>query len=126
MNEIFDVVYKCLKWLSEISGWTYHEINIIVYFIIIPLIFSFFVDKILKKNYFKIAVVSIVLISLILISDFEKFSTKLFNHSVDFLNWFEVFGLNYIQASVVICVIVPILIIVLLLYINKKTKRNEG
>ncbi|MBV1923163.1 MAG: hypothetical protein KUG68_03950 [Flavobacteriaceae bacterium] len=126
MNETFDVVYRILKWFSKLTGWTYHEINIIVYFILIPLIFAFFIDKILKKNYFKIGVAGFVFISLLFISDFEKFSTTLFNYSVDFLNWFEVIGLNFIQASVVICVIVPIIIIMVLMYINKKMKKNEG
>ncbi len=120
MNEIFDIIYKFLKWISEFTGLTYREVNIIVYFIIIPSFFIFLISKILKKKYLNISFLVIVLISLLIIPDFKIFSDKLFNRSVDFLNWFQYIGLNYVQASVVICVIIPILVIILLLYLNKK------
>ena len=120
MDKVFDIVYKILKWASKVSGLTYHEINIIVYFIIIPLIFIFLIGKILKTKILIIGFGLIVLFFLLFIPNFEEFSTLLFNKSVSFLKWFSIIGLNYIQASVVICVIIPILISSFLIY--KKNK----
>ncbi|MFI0427947.1 hypothetical protein [Mariniflexile sp. HMF6888] len=126
MNEIFKVVYDILKWISKITGLTYHEINIVVYFIIVPSIFIYMLERISKTNYLKIGFGAIVLLTILIVSDFEKFSTLLFNKSVDFLNWFDVIGLNYIQASVVICVIIPIIILGLLMYLNKRKSLSKN
>ena len=126
MNETFQVVYKFLKWISKFSGLTYHEVNIIIYFIVIPAVFIFLISKILKRKTLFIGYLILVFLITIFIQDFEQFSTKLFNKSVDFLNWFELIGLNYIQASVVICVIVPILILLFLFFINKKKWVNKN
>jgi len=125
MNEIFDLIYKLLKWISALTGLTYREVNIIVYFIIIPAFFIFLISKILNKKHLIFGFIVLILILFLIIPDFEIFSDKLFNLSVDFLNWFEHIGLNYVQASVVICVIVPILIITLLLYLNKSRAKSE-
>jgi len=45
MNEIFKLVYAFLKWISKITGFTYREINSIVYFIIVPFIECILPDK---------------------------------------------------------------------------------
>jgi len=122
MEYIFDLVYKFLKLISELTGLTYREVNIIVYFFIIPSLFIFLVSRLIKKKYPVIIFLFLALISLLIIPDFEQFSEKLFDRSVGFLNWFDNIGLNYTQASAVICVIIPILIIVLLIYLKKKFK----
>ena len=119
MNDIFQVVYKFLKWISKISGLSYHEVNIIIYFIVIPAFFIFLLSKIFKQKMFIIGFLILIFISILIIPDFSKFSTLVFDKSVVFLNWFEYLGLNYIQASVVICVILPVLIILFLSYLDK-------
>lgn len=120
MNEIFQVVYKFLKWISQITGFTYHEINIIVYFIVIPALFIFLLSRIFKQKMLIIGFLILVFFAVIIIPDFSEFSTQLFDKSVVFLNWFDHLGLNYIQASVVICVIIPVLILILLRYFYRK------
>ncbi|RZN84743.1 MAG: hypothetical protein EVB11_01430 [Winogradskyella sp.] len=122
MQQIFDSVYRFLKWISETTGYTYREVNVIIYFIIIPAFLFFLISKIYKKKYIIIGFSILVILALFIIPDFEVFSEKLFEMSVAFLNWFKVFGLNYEQASVLICVIIPVLIIVLLFYLYRKTK----
>ncbi len=114
MTQIFDTVYLALKWLSKTTGLSYHEINIIIFYIVVPAIFIYFIDKIYKTNFFKIVFITIITTTFVFVPDFEVFATKLFNKSVAFLNWFGIIGLNYIQASVIICVFIPILIIILL------------
>ena len=124
MNEIFDLVYKFLKWISFVTGFTYREVNIVVYFIIIPSFFFYLISRILKKSYPIITFIILTIITIMIIPNFERFSDKLFDKSVDFLNWFKIIGLNYIHASVVICVIIPIIAISLLLFYKIKINRN--
>jgi len=126
MNELFNLIYKLLKWLSKLTGLTYREVNIIVYFIIIPTLFLFLISRIYKKKHIIIVFLVLVFVSILIIPDFALFSDKLFDLSVDFLNWFNHIGLNYVQASVVVCLIVPVLIVIILLYLNKKAKLNSS
>lgn len=125
MNEIFDLTYRFLKWTSELTGFSYREINIIIYFIVIPSFLIFLLSIIYKNKFLIISFLGLVLISIAIIPDFTIFSNQLFDYSVIFLNWFDRFGLNYIQASVVICVIIPILLIILLLFVTKKTSKTR-
>ena len=126
MTEIFDLVYDLLKWISNVTGLTYREVNIVVYFIVIPSLFLYLISRILKKKYPILVFTILSIIALLIIPDFEKFSNYLFDKSVNFLNWFEVIGLNYIQASVVVCVIIPIIIIILLLIYKKQFNVNKN
>lgn len=116
MNLIFKIVYAILKWFSAVTGFSYNEINIIAYYIVIPLIFCHLFDKLFKVKYYKIGLAVVVIIALSIIQDFSSFSDKLFDKSVDFLKWFEVLGWNYIQASVIICVFLPAFIYFVLRY----------
>lgn len=118
MEEIFDLIYRFLKWLSSITGFTYHEVNIIIYFILIPAFFVFLISLLSKNKYWILGYLLIVAILLIIIPDFNVFSDVVFDKSVSFLNWFENLGLNYVQASVVICVIIPSLILIALVFFN--------
>lgn len=122
MNAIFKWVYEFLKWISKITGFTYREINIIVYFIIIPSLFCYLLSRIYKKKQIVIGFILFIIVGLLFIPDFESFSNDLFDASVVFLNWFDVIGLNYIEASVVICVFVPVLIMIGLSLIYKKKR----
>jgi hypothetical protein len=125
MGLIFQLVASLLSWISEITGLSYEAINIIVYYIIVPFIFLLLVDKLIKKHYFKIGFSIIVLVSLLIIKDFESFSRHLFNISVQFLKWFDIIGWNYTVASVIICVILPfVAFIVLVYYIYKEKIRS--
>ncbi|TMM56970.1 hypothetical protein FEE95_10780 [Maribacter algarum] len=122
MSKIFDLVYRSLKWFEKLTGLTYEELNIIVWYIIIPSIFVYLLDRVLKVNYLKITFTSVVVLSIILIPDFEIFSKNLFKKSVSFLNWFDYLGINYIQASVLICVVLPIVLLALLFYFKLRRK----
>ncbi len=125
MNQIFDVVYRFLLAIADLTGFTYREINIIVYFFIIPIFYLNLIDNLFGKHYFKLGFCVLCGIATALIPSFERFSSKLFDYSVVFLNWFGVFGWSYIEASVIICVVVPVVIYVVLLYfVRKKQKRN--
>jgi len=120
MNEIFDLVYRGLKWLSKISGLTYEEINIIIWYFILPASFVFLLERFFKTKYLTSGFAAIVFLVILGVKDFELFSKALFQKSVDFLNWFDNLGINYVQASVLICVILPILMIAALVFLKKQ------
>lgn len=124
MAKIFDIIYQFLTWISAFTGLTYREVNIVIYFIVIPAFFFYLISRITKQKWVILSFLLIMSVGLVIIQDFESFSSNVFDLSVDLLNWFEIVGLNYVQASVVICVIVPILILLLLLKLNCKQKSN--
>src|SRR5215831_4459467 len=107
MNLVFRIVADSLNWVASITGFTYNEINIIAYYIILPFIYVTLVDRIFKKHFLKIAYVTAWGVLIILIPNFRAFSDALFQYSVDFLLLFGHVGLNYVAASVVVCVIFP-------------------
>jgi len=122
MNKIFDLIYHSLKWISKITGFTYEEVNVIIWFFILPAIFIFLLDRLLKVNYLKLGFTVITFITLLTVPSFEDFSHYVFQKSVAFLHWFEAFGINYTQASVLICVVLPLLIIGILIYLKRKKR----
>ncbi len=118
MALIFTIVYSLLKWTADITGLSYNEINIVVYYIIIPFVYIALLDKTLSFKYlFKALYICSWTIIILLLPSFETFSNSLFDQSVDFLLSFQSVGLNYVAASVVICVFVP-LILLLILFVN--------
>lgn len=124
MKKIFDFVYDVLVFLSDLTGFTYKEINIIIWFILIPLSWTFLLDKIFKIHYYKIAFIILLSITLLSIKSFLEFSNWLFDKSADLLRSFDALGSNYTTSSVLICLLLPILIYYFLIkkaYFNKKT-----
>jgi len=114
MSPIFYIVYQTLEWLSSITGLSYEEINIVVYYIVVPLIFFALIDKILGKPIFLAAFSILLLVVGTQIRDFSLFSEHLFDWSVRFLLGFSRMGLNYDKASVLICVLLPGLLLIIL------------
>lgn len=121
MNIIFKIVYEILMLISMLTGFTYREVNIIIYYGVIPLIYFALIDKILNKHYFKIGHI-LLITSICIFFDFGIFCDNLFQLSVDFLLLFNSIGLNYIAASVVICVFLPTIILIILYRYTKGKK----
>ena len=115
MNKLFIIVRDSLIKISKLTGRSYNEINIIVYYYILPFFYLCIVDYKIESHILKIIFSILVLLSIILIKDFKLFSDSLFNKSVIFLKWFKVIGWNYIVSSVIICVFIPIIILILIL-----------
>ena len=108
INKTFEAVAIALQKLANKFKITYNEINIIVYYLLIPLSWTLILD-------FKIHL--FILTPLFLAfwlgfvagtwKHFSEFSDNLFDKSVKFLLWFP---WGYVKSSVIICVILPILI----------------
>ncbi len=117
MNQIFQIVVDLLYWLADKTGLSYNEINIMVYFVLIPFIYMYLLDKLIDKFYFRIGFLITVLCTFTLMGSFREFSDKLFDAAVRFLEWFEIIGWNYMEASVIICVGGPVVLFVVLAFL---------
>lgn len=116
MNAAFQIVYLLLMWIAEVTGFSYNEVNIIAYYIVLPFAYVFLADRILKRQALKILYIVAITAVLLSIRDFSVFSDWLFQESVDFLLSFEVFGWNYIVASVLICVVFPAVVFAIMFH----------
>ncbi len=115
MNKIFIFIRDLLIKISDKTGLSYNAINIIVYYYIIPCIYFLIIDYKFQIHTFKISFLVIISLSLILIKNFNDFADSLFLKSQIFLRWFRHIGWNYIVASVIICVFIPIIMLFLIL-----------
>lgn len=116
MDAIFQIVHSLLMWIAEITGFTYNEVNIIAYYMILPFAYVILADRILKKHVLKVFYTVGVTACLLLIDDFASFSDWLFKKSVDFLLSFGFLGWNYIVSSVLICVVFPAVVFIVMFH----------
>lgn len=114
---VFNIVAQALRTLSRLTGFTYNEINVLLYYFIIPFTWMILLDSILHIHFLKIAGFIFCIGFYAGCRDFRKYSDWLFFKSVIFLNLFNRFGSNYIKSSVWICVSLPILIYTILFYL---------
>jgi len=117
MNPVFKAVARTLDWAALVTGFTYNEINIIAYYIVLPFVYVVLLDRIFHKHVLKITYVLVWAAILVAVRNFSSFCDALFKTSVDFLLMFSAVGLDYVAASVVICVILPAMVFVALLLI---------
>ena len=115
MDKIFNVIYTGLVKISLLIGFSYKETNIIIYYYIIPFIFAILIDYKIGTHLFKASALIVFIVSFLFINDFTLFSNSLFDASVKFLQSFKVIGWDYTVASVVVCVVAPIVLLLALL-----------
>ena len=117
MLPIFAVVAGVEHIIAKLTGSTYNEVNIIVYYLLIPLSWTVMIDYLTKLPF--LSPMFVLAWIVFLWKDPMKFRDRsdwAFMKSVDFLLWFKRIGWNYVVSSVIICVIVPILVYVELIY----------
>lgn len=117
ISKCFQFVAKFLYSIAQAIGMTYNEINIIVYYLIVPLTWTVMID-ILIKSPITTAILLIVWIVIFIMhyKDFRQWCDWAFQKSVDFLLWFKCIGWSYILSSVIICVLIPLLIYGVLIF----------
>ena len=111
MLPIFAIVAGVEHIIAKVTGMTYNEVNIIVYYLLIPLSWAVMIDYITMMPI--LTPMYIIVWAVFLWKDPMKFRDRCdwaFMKSVDFLLWFKRIGWNYIVSSVIICVVVPGLI----------------
>lgn len=108
---IFGTVALALKVMAKALHMTYNEINIIVYYLIIPLSWFIMLDYIIGLP---ITTPIWILLWVYIFWSKRKFFRQwcdvAFRLSVDFLLKFQRIGWNYWVASVIIGVVVPVII----------------
>ena len=117
MLPIFAVVAGVEHIIAKLTGSTYNEVNIIVYYLLIPLSWTVMIDYLTKLPF--LSPMFVLAWIVFLWKDPMKFRDRsdwAFMKSVDFLLWFKKVGWNYIVSSVIICVVIPILVYVELIY----------
>ena len=111
VSNIFRQVALALYRGASAVGITYNEINIIVYYWLIPLTWTIMLDFWLGTPITTYALIFMWMgIKIGTWGRFKEWSDWAFMRSVDFLNYFNRWGGNYVLNSVIICVVVPILI----------------
>jgi len=115
MDKIFNAIYTGLVKISTLIGFSYKETNIIIYYYVIPVIFAVLIDYKIGTHLFKASALIVLIVSFLFINDFTSFSNSLFDASVKFLESFKFIGWGYTVASVVVCVIAPIVLLLALL-----------
>lgn len=106
-QKIADALYKGACRI----GITYNEINIIVYYLLIPLTWTIMLDCWLSTPITTYALIFIWFgIKIGTWGRFREWSDWTFMRSVDFLMFFNRWGGNYVLNSVIICVMVPVFI----------------
>lgn len=118
VQRIFDVTAKMLLWVADKIGLTYNEVNILVYYLLIPLSWTIMFDCWLKRPY-TTGALSFVWMGIFIATrhTFREWCDWAYQDSIDFLNWFNRWGGNYILNSVIICVVVPLVVYVLLIWL---------
>jgi hypothetical protein len=117
LNLIFKIVAGLLYFTGRRIGLTYNEINIVVYYFLVPLSWLILLDMIFQFHYFKFTWIIFTTGFAIGCRNFRSYADWLFGKSVSFLNYFNRFGSNYVASSVWICVAVPIVIYSMLIFL---------
>ena len=111
MTIIFEKVAYLLNQIAKWSHLTYNEINVIVYYLLIPLSWTIMGDFIIGFPILTPILLGIWVCLFIKNRHiFKMWCDWVFQDSVEFLLWFKKIGWNYIVSSVIICVFIPLLI----------------
>ena len=117
MRSIFNITASALAFLARILKLTYNQINVIVYYFLIPISWIYLIGILINSQ---IGIVLYCIFSFgvfVGCGDFKKYCDRLFNSSAHFLNSFGKVGSDYVKSSVIICVALPILIYITLIYL---------
>jgi hypothetical protein len=117
MIPIFAIVAGTEHLIAKITGSTYNEVNIVIYYLLTPLSWAIMADYITKMPF--LTPIYLLAWILFLWKDPMKFRDRCdwaFDKSVDFLLWFKKIGWNYVVSSVIICFVVPVLVYIELVY----------
>ena len=117
IQKIFNWVVRWLKALAKILKLSYIEINIILFFFVVPFSWLVLLDALCHFYYLSMAFLIFCVGFFVGCRDFLAFSTNLYRCSVNFLNYFNRFGSNYVASSVWICLVLPLTIYAFLIYL---------
>lgn len=138
---VFGLVASILSLMAKMVGITYKEMNIFIYYFVIPFSWCFLLDVRLigyitiplqTEEQFRydgagrwitfplLSCLWCLLWAYIIYRNrytFRDWCSRAFDNSVKFLLWFRIIGWNYYISSVIICVIIPLLVYCVLIYL---------
>ena len=117
---LFQITAKILSELARRTKLTYNEINILIYYLIIPLSWTILLDILIGLPVTTILLIFVWGILFMKVRNrFREWCDWLFRKSYDFLMYFNRYGSNYILSSVIFCIVVPVIIYIgLIILIN--------
>jgi hypothetical protein len=122
IQETFSAVAYGLIKTANFLGISYNEANILVYFVIVPMVWAWMVDRAYRTHVLKASYATVVLATVLIGGNVSELCDTIFMVCVYFLCLFEPIGISYVQSSVIFCVIVPVVIhLCLMRFIKKKT-----
>lgn len=114
MSVPFYLVYISLQWLARMTGFSYEEINVVIWYLGVPLVYSILLDKIIRRPVFTPTLVTVATVLYFSLPNPSLFADRLFHGSVRFLESFSGIGVGYDAASVLICVWFPFIVFLIL------------
>ena len=107
----FRMVATALYNIAQMFGMTYNEVNVLAYYLLIPLSWTIMLDMYIGLPLTTGALLYIWIgIKIGTWGHFSAWCDWAFMRSVDFLNYFNRWGGNYVLNSVIICVVIPVLV----------------
>ena len=107
----FRLVATALYNIAQMFGMTYNEVNVLAYYLLIPLSWTIMLDMYIGLPLTTGALLYIWIgIKIGTWGHFSAWCDWAFMRSVDFLNYFNRWGGNYVLNSVIICVLIPVLV----------------
>jgi hypothetical protein len=116
-KKLFDCIVHLLQLLARKTGLTYVEVNILLYYFIVPLTWFVLIDIWLQIYYCSLAFLLFSLGFIAGCRDFKGYAEWLYRKSVTFLNFFNRYGSTYQTSSLWICVFLPLAVYILLVYL---------
>lgn len=118
IKQTFAVVANSLLFIGKKTGLTYNEVNILVYYLLIPLSWTVMFDCWVGLPITSAALMCVWIgIFIATRHTFREWCDQAFQDSVNFLNWFNRWGGNYVLNSVIICVLLPLLVYSVLIWL---------
>ena len=120
MKLLFDILARGLYMIGRFLNLTYNEVNMIVYYLLVPLSWTLMADKLIGLSVPSLTLALIGVWTCIAVARrgrFRQWCDVAFVKSQDFLLRFRRIGWNYVVSSVIICVVVPLLVYVVLIWV---------
>ena len=109
MQVLFELVRDALLGAGEATGFTYREVNVALYFGLIPLLHAALIDKIRGQHVCKGALAVALGVAWVAIDDREVACDAIFAAATGLLSSFGGSWEAYVAASLVFCVLLPLL-----------------
>ena len=111
VSKLFWWVAKSLQSIARILHLSYNEINIIVYYLLIPLSWCIMLDCLIGMPITTLLLVAVWAVIFLKVKSFSEWCDKGFKLSQRFICFFG----EYVEYSVIICVFIPVLIYAVLI-----------